>query len=196
MSGGSQTPPVAGLRRTCRLALLLAGFIVGGGPASDPCSSLAAEAPAQAPTEEQILKALQQKRLTRCPQTSTGCGGAQEDSAGSAIHVEVTFDVGSTALGRKARSALAGLRDVLVHRGPDDGVLLVAGHADANGSDIYNQHLSERRAAAVKRFLTSRFNLRADTLKAIGFGKTRPKNAADPYADENRRVEIENVIGR
>jgi outer membrane protein OmpA-like peptidoglycan-associated protein len=100
---------------------------------------------------------------------------------------EVTFIHGSAVLGSRARAVLITLREPLFRQG-DDGILLVSGHTDAKGSDSYNQDLSERRAAAVKRFLMRRFGLRSDMLKAVGVGKTQPKNAADPFAAENRRV--------
>jgi outer membrane protein OmpA-like peptidoglycan-associated protein len=88
---------------------------------------------------------------------------------------------------------LIGLREALVHLQPEDGVLRVMGHTDARGSDAYNQDLSQRRAAAVKRFLMRRFNLRSAMVEAVGYASTRPKNEGSPYAGENRRVEIENV---
>ena len=37
------------------------------------------------------------------------------------------------------------------------------------------------------------FNMRSDKLKAVDFGKTQLKNWADPFALENRRVQIINT---
>jgi flagellar motor protein MotB len=48
----------------------------------------------------------------------------------------------------------------------------------------------DRRAEVVKRLLVEQFKFPADALVAVGFGKQRLKNAADPLAGENRRVEI------
>ncbi len=138
------------------------------------------------PTEAQIIELLKAKRLTRCPQTK--CGGVAGENPG--IDVEITFAHGSARLGPVARSALAGLGDALRRPDPRSRVVLVAGHTDAKGGESYNQDLSERRAAAVKRFLMREFHLRADRLKAVGFGKTRLKNEANPSADENRRVQV------
>ena len=61
------------------------------------------------------------------------------------------------------------------------------------GATDYNQRLSERRARAVKRFLTDRFNLSDDNLVATGYGKSKLKNTDDPYAAENRRVQVVNM---
>jgi outer membrane protein OmpA-like peptidoglycan-associated protein len=70
---------------------------------------------------------------------------------------------------------------------------LIGGHTDAAGSDSYNQSLSERRAEAVKIFLTEQFKLSPEQLLAIGFGRSQLKNTTDPLAAENRRVQIVNI---
>jgi outer membrane protein OmpA-like peptidoglycan-associated protein len=64
----------------------------------------------------------------------------------------------------------------------------VEGHADARGSEPYNQYLSERRAQAVVRYLTE---LGTDPSKLVvkGYGKSQPKTN-DPYEADNRRVEL------
>jgi outer membrane protein OmpA-like peptidoglycan-associated protein len=173
------------LPRSCRSGLLCA-LVVGAVTLCPTAPSIAAGQP----TEDEILKALQQKRFTRCPQISAGCGADQEAFAKRGILVEVTFDYGSAVLRPQARAVLTALRDRLFHRRADEGVLFVAGHADAKGSDDYNQALSERRATAVKRFLMRHFNVRSRMLKAVGFGDTQPKNPGDPFAAENRRVQI------
>jgi hypothetical protein len=56
-----------------------------------------------------------------------------------------------------------------------------------------NQSLSERRAEAIKIFLAEQFKLSPDQLLAIGFGKSQLKNTTDPFAAENRRVQIVNI---
>jgi outer membrane protein OmpA-like peptidoglycan-associated protein len=73
---------------------------------------------------------------------------------------------------------------------------MLGGHTDAKGSDEYNQTLSERRAETVKRFLMEKYHLPAANLVSAGYGKKGLKNAADPYAAENRRVEIVNMADR
>ena len=68
----------------------------------------------------------------------------------------------------------------------------IGGHTDAVGSDAFNQNLSERRAATVRWYLVDNFKLPSANLHSVGFGKRRPKNKADVFAPENRRVEIVN----
>jgi outer membrane protein OmpA-like peptidoglycan-associated protein len=69
----------------------------------------------------------------------------------------------------------------------------VGGHTDAKGSDPYNQSLSERRAETVKKFLTENYKIPAENLVSTGYGKGDLKNKADPFAAENRRVQIINM---
>lgn len=67
---------------------------------------------------------------------------------------------------------------------------LIAGHTDARGPDDYNIDLSYRRAWAVKRYLMRYHAIPSWRLEVIGWGERYPRNPADPYAPENRRVEI------
>jgi outer membrane protein OmpA-like peptidoglycan-associated protein len=142
---------------------------------------------AQQPTREEIIESLRARQNTRCPNFDAKVGCVVPADR---IDVEVHFGLGSAGLDAVAVSQLAALSPTLgnpEHRGAP---LVVAGYTDARGGDEYNQRLSERRAAAVKRFLIARFKLREDAITTIGHGKTQPKNAADPFASENRRVEI------
>lgn len=68
--------------------------------------------------------------------------------------------------------------------------LVVEGHTDASGSEGYNQYLSEKRAEAVKNYLTANFNIVGDRLFINGMGEKQPLPGADPYAAVNRRVQF------
>jgi outer membrane protein OmpA-like peptidoglycan-associated protein len=142
----------------------------------------------QQPTREQAIESLRAKQLTRCPQLDPkyGCSVAPAER----IDVEVRFALGSAALDRAASVQLTALGAALGKPERKGTRLVVAGHTDARGGDAFNQRLSERRAEAVKHVLVEKFGLPDETVVAIGHGKAEPKNAADPYASENRRVEI------
>jgi outer membrane protein OmpA-like peptidoglycan-associated protein len=109
------------------------------------------------------------------------------------IDLEITFDYDSDVIGPKAVPTLVNLGSALRSGELKGAVFLLAGHTDAKGGDVYNQTLSERRADAVRRFLVEKFSLASENLVSIGYGKTQLKNAADPYAGENRRVQIVNT---
>ena len=69
--------------------------------------------------------------------------------------------------------------------------LIVEGHTDSQGSESYNQGLSQRRADAVRDYLVQR-GYPADRIQARGKGKGRPiaDNASPEGRANNRRVEI------
>lgn len=69
----------------------------------------------------------------------------------------------------------------------------IFGHTDRKGSAEYNQVLSERRAEAVRQHLVANFSVNPDLLLPVGYGFERPKNPSNPFADENRRVQIVNL---
>lgn len=72
----------------------------------------------------------------------------------------------------------------------------ISGHTDIVGSRDYNKKLSQRRADAVKNFLTSK-GVDARRIKAVGYGEEKPlaSNDDDKEGRElNRRVEFK-VLG-
>jgi len=75
--------------------------------------------------------------------------------------------------------------------GLSNAVLVIAGHTDNIGSEVYNQNLSRRRAQAVKDYLV-RQGIAADRLIVRGFGKTQPiaSNETEDGRAQNRRVEF------
>jgi outer membrane protein OmpA-like peptidoglycan-associated protein len=109
------------------------------------------------------------------------------------IDLEVNFDYNSDHIGSKASSQVTALGDALSSSELKGGTFILAGHTDAKGSDTYNQGLSERRAEAVKRFLSEKYGLDASNLVTVGYGKTQLKNPAGPFASENRRVQVINA---
>jgi outer membrane protein OmpA-like peptidoglycan-associated protein/tetratricopeptide (TPR) repeat protein len=72
----------------------------------------------------------------------------------------------------------------------------IAGHTDAVGTAAYNKILSQRRAEAVKDFLTKK-GIDPRRITAVGYGKTRPLASNDDEEEGrelNRRVEFK-VLG-
>ncbi len=67
----------------------------------------------------------------------------------------------------------------------------ISGHTDSEGTDTYNQKLSEGRAKAVVAYLQGK-GIQATRMKAMGYGKTKPidSNTLDAGRARNRRVEF------
>ena len=70
----------------------------------------------------------------------------------------------------------------------------VLGHTDSDGSEAYNQSLSERRAQAVANYLGRR-GVDPIRMATMGYGETRPVASNETAAGkaQNRRVEIKIV---
>ena len=69
--------------------------------------------------------------------------------------------------------------------------LTLTGHADARGGADYNQRLSERRSAAVQRFLVE-LGITPERLTSEGRGEEAPavEGSGEPVWQRNRRVEF------
>lgn len=102
---------------------------------------------------------------------------------------DVLFGFDSAQLTPAATSAL----DAVVARlsATDVQAIRVEGHTDSVGNDLYNQRLSERRAASVADYLVSR-GVAPDKLSTQGHGESRPvaDNDSEAGREQNRRVEI------
>jgi outer membrane protein OmpA-like peptidoglycan-associated protein len=105
---------------------------------------------------------------------------------------EVYFEFNSAAITAEAAPQLRELGVALSDPRLKGSIISIGGHTDAVGGDEFNQNLSERRAATIKRYLVDNFALAPADLQAVGYGKRRPKNRRDVFAPENRRVEIVN----
>lgn len=70
----------------------------------------------------------------------------------------------------------------------------IQGHADSTGTNTYNQGLSERRAKAIRAYLTKK-NIDASRLTAVGFGEEKPAYSNDTSEGraKNRRVELKPI---
>ena len=69
--------------------------------------------------------------------------------------------------------------------------IVVEGHTDRSGKDVYNQRLSERRSKSVADYLVAK-GIAGSAIQTAGFGESRPRvpTADGERNDENRRAEI------
>jgi outer membrane protein OmpA-like peptidoglycan-associated protein len=72
-----------------------------------------------------------------------------------------------------------------------NATIQIAGHTDSDGSDSYNQTLSEQRAASVYSYLVSH-GISATRLSTVGFGESMPvvPNTSAANKARNRRIEF------
>ena len=106
------------------------------------------------------------------------------------VLVEVQFDYNSANIQDQAKPMLDQLGIALQDPRLAGKTFLFTGHTDARGDPNYNLHLSDQRAAAVKNYIVSHFKVNERDITLIGEGSRVPKNPQNPYADENRRVEV------
>jgi outer membrane protein OmpA-like peptidoglycan-associated protein len=68
----------------------------------------------------------------------------------------------------------------------------IEGHTDSTGTPEFNDHLSQKRAEAVKQYLLANNVLREDQVAAAGYGLTRPlaPNTTAAGRSANRRIDV------
>lgn len=113
-----------------------------------------------------------------------------------AIDLEITFDYNSANISKKSQSAVQALGKALSSDDLKGATFVVAGHTDAVGGEDYNQDLSERRADAIKRYLTDKFGIAGADLVTVGYGKGKPKPGVAPTDPSNRRVQVVNMANK
>ncbi len=120
--------------------------------------------------------------------------GAEVERVGDGIKITlnesiVNFDFNSSALTSTAKTNLDKLAQVLTNN-PDTNINIY-GHTDSKGTDEYNMNLSERRADAVRSYLSGK-GIASNRLFAKGEGEAMPvaTNDTDAGRAKNRRVEF------
>ncbi|MCA9545006.1 MAG: OmpA family protein, partial [Myxococcales bacterium] len=104
----------------------------------------------------------------------------------------IFFETGSAELKAESNKILDEAAEVMNKFG--DLKLEIDGHTDDVGKDDANLKLSQDRADAVKQALTER-GVKADRMKATGFGETKPamKGTSKKARAKNRRIEFKIV---
>ncbi len=121
--------------------------------------------------------------VTKCseiPPPKLGCG--------STIH-SINFNFDSAEIRPESEPVLEDLFEGL--RDDPSASIVIEGHTSSEGSDMYNQELSERRAQSVVDDLIHR-GLEARRIKAAGIGEIAPIASNDDESGRslNRRVEV------
>ena len=119
--------------------------------------------------------------------------GATIERIGEGIKVTfdsgILFEVNKADLSVEARDNLARLSEILIKY--EDTDILIEGHTDSDGSEEYNQTLSESRAASVAAYLTGQ-SVGTVRLTTVGYGEGQPLMENDTALGKqaNRRVEV------
>jgi OmpA-OmpF porin, OOP family len=90
----------------------------------------------------------------------------------------------------KTKQEIAELKEFI--NAHENSTVLISGHTDSQGSDVYNQQLSESRAETVMGILV-RKGIKATKITTRGKGKTAPlaSNYTREGRKQNRRVVIQ-----
>lgn len=120
-------------------------------------------------------------------------GSRIEPGAPPTVRLPILFEFNSANLQPEGRELLEKLGTALMTPELESFNFSVEGHTDSVGSNRYNQSLSERRAQAVKSYLSER-GVSDDRLDSKGLGEAKPvaDNGSDEGRQRNRRVEIIN----
>ena len=109
------------------------------------------------------------------------------------IDLEIQFDYNSADISKTSLTAVQELGKALSNPSLKGSTFVVAGHTDAVGSEPYNLDLSERRADTIKHYLVEKYGIAGNDLVTVGYGKTKLKDAGNPTAPINRRVQVVNM---
>lgn len=109
------------------------------------------------------------------------------------IDMDIQFDYNSARISETSLPTAQKLGEALSNSVFRGSTFVVAGHTDAIGGNAYNQDLSERRADAIKQYLTENYGIVGANLVTVGYGKTQLKDPSEPAAAVNRRVQVVNL---
>ena len=118
---------------------------------------------------------------------------AEVERVGEGIKVTfdnaILFDFDSAELRSNARTNLNELAASMTDF--EGAELLIVGHTDSQGSESYNQQLSERRASSAAEYLIEQ-GLRPSRISTQGKGESEPvaSNETEAGRQQNRRVEV------
>ena len=163
----------------------------------------AAKDPAGCQCDKDILeKSICEPKVAATSTAPRAATGTKPDGAKIALQADTLFDFDKAVLKPAGMEAL----DQVVAKSKDLNleVIVAVGHTDRIGSKAYNQKLSERRAAAVKTYLTGK-GIPANRIYTEGKGLTqpvtKPGDCKGPKSKKvieclqpDRRVEVE-LIG-
>lgn len=157
--------------------------------AAQTAAQLSASESARAVSETARLEA--EARAADAMAALAKLAAIKEEARGLVITLSgsVLFRSSESTLLPEAQTRLGQVADALL--ATKDRSIVIEGHTDSQGSDVDNMGLSQRRAEAVRTFMTSR-GYDPALVRAVGVGEGRPvaDNVSPEGRANNRRVEI------
>lgn len=158
-------------------------------------SNVHAQTPAGNPSTAEMIEQL------KAPAVATGTRGLSRGlrnlevvaAPPPSLSLQIQFDFNSARVSPVSQQALKNLAKALQSPELTSSKFLIEGHTDAKGKDDYNLKLSQLRADAVRQYLMAQ-SVDGERLRAEGKGSQELANAADPFAAENRRVRVVNLL--
>ncbi|MGI9302694.1 MAG: OmpA family protein [Gammaproteobacteria bacterium] len=102
----------------------------------------------------------------------------------------INFEFDSTTIVPQSLRILDSIGEMMHMKRLANQAIVIEGHTDGFGTDRYNQRLSEQRARAVKRYLSSVYGIDPARLIVEGKGERDLHDQRDPANPVNRRVQF------
>lgn len=145
-------------------------------------------------TEAQSSTSSYTRGLRVIPTEQAGAAAVKPDQqARRSISMQLQFDFDSARLTGSSTSRLDTIGMALQYPELREIRFVVSGHTDSIGRSEYNLSLSQRRAEAVREYLTSRHGIEAERILAVGKGADDPADPSNPRSAVNRRVRLETL---
>lgn len=109
---------------------------------------------------------------------------------GKAVTNDILFDVNSDVIKPESYVIINQFGDAM--KNTPSLKIRITGHTDSDGTDANNLTLSQKRAAAVKKYITTNYGIDAARIQSDGKGETIPvaPNTTPDGKAKNRRVEF------
>jgi len=100
------------------------------------------------------------------------------------------FPVGQSIILPENYTLLSKVQQAIRTFGEPD--VIIGGHTDSTGSEQLNEHLSQKRAEAVREYMVANEILPFEKIIAVGYGSQRPiaSNATQAGRAQNRRIDV------
>jgi outer membrane protein OmpA-like peptidoglycan-associated protein len=100
------------------------------------------------------------------------------------------FPVGQSVIMPENYGLLSKVQHAIRTFGEPD--VIIGGHTDSTGSEDLNEHLSQKRADAVRQYFVANGTLPYEKIIAVGYGSMRPlaSNATEMGRSMNRRIDV------